>query len=126
VALNKISCPKCGAGLKSQTGFQVGLAVRCPKCRKEFDVEAPEAEEDEDDAPARGPARKPVRAVVEDDEDADDRPRKKKRRRDDDDEDDEDKKSNTAFYIRLGVLLVIMIVLGVALLVLGPGGFNKQ
>lgn len=126
MALNKIACPECGAGLKSATGFQVGQAIRCPKCKEQFDVEAPA--DDEEEVEARKPSRKPVRAAVDDDDEGDDeedeRPKKKKKkkkRRDD----DEDAPSKMAFYIRLGVLLLILIGLAIAFAVLGPGGFAK-
>lgn len=126
VALNKIACPECGTGLKSATGFKVGQFVRCPKCKDEFEVEPPEVEEEEFEE--RKPSRKPVRVAVEedneDDEDEDERPTKKKKKRRDDD--DEGAKSNIAFYIRLGVLLIILIGLAIAFAVLGPGGLNKQ
>lgn len=124
MALNKIACPECGAGLKSATGFQVGQAIRCPKCKEQFDVEAPA--DDEEEVEARKPSRKPVRAAVDDDDEdeEDERPKKKKKkkkRRDD----DENAPSKTAFYIRLGVLLLILIGLAIAFAVLGPGGFAK-
>lgn len=134
MALSRVSCTHCGAGLKSPTGFEVGQAVMCPKCRKQFEVEEPEEEGDAPAKPGKGrpPAgKKPVRAAVsnddDEDEDEDDRPKKKKKkkkRRDDDDE-DEDEKGNVAFYVRLGVLLLVLVVLGVLFLVLGPGGLNK-
>jgi hypothetical protein len=169
VALTKIHCPECGAGLKSPTAFVVGQTVVCPKCKNRFQVEEPR-----EDPPARpGPGKKPIRAAAADDEE-DERPRKKARaaaddededrprkkvRADDDEEDerprrkaraaaddedeeeeerprkkkkkrrrddDEDAKSNTAFYVRLGVLLAILVVLAILFVTLGPGGLNKQ
>jgi hypothetical protein len=112
MALTRITCPECGAGLKSGTGFTVGQAVECPKCETAFTVEEP------DDA---APVKKPVRAVasrVEDDE-PDDRPRKKKKKRRDDEEDDEERRSyknSPLRYAILGVLVVVMVVLGVMLI----------
>ena len=126
MALTRVTCPECDATLKSPTGFDVGDVIKCPKCKNEFEVTDPD--EDTPKRPAKAAAgKKPVKATgrdEDDEDDEDDRPRKKKKKRRDD-EDDEDAKSNVAFYIRLGVLLVIMIGLGVALLLLGPGGLNK-
>lgn len=127
VPMNKITCPECGAGLKSQSGFEVGQAVRCPKCKNQFDVEEPD--DDADEVEARKPSRKPVRAAVEDDDEVDEedeRPRKKKKKKKRRDDDEDDGKSNIAFYIRLGILLAILIGLAIAFAILGPGGFNKQ
>jgi hypothetical protein len=39
VAINRVACPECGAGLKSSTGFTPGQVVSCPKCETEFTVE---------------------------------------------------------------------------------------
>jgi uncharacterized Zn finger protein (UPF0148 family) len=44
VALTKIECPECGAGLKSSEGFSAGEEVECPKCEASFTVEEPDAE----------------------------------------------------------------------------------
>lgn len=107
MAVLKIRCTECGAGLSSKSGFTPGETVLCPKCETEFAVPEPE----DDDAT---PARKKVRAVVEDDDD--DRPRKKrKKRRDDDDEPKKSFKNSPLRYAILGVLVVVMIVLGVLL-----------
>ena len=124
----RVTCPECDAGLKSPTGFEVGQVITCPKCKNDFEVEAPEDETPK--RPIKATAgKKPVKATSRDDEDEvdeeeDERPKKKKKKRRDDD-DDEDAKSNVAFYIRLGVLLLIMIGLGILFLVVGPGGLNK-
>jgi hypothetical protein len=129
VALTRVTCPECDATLKSPTGFDVGDVIKCPKCKNEFEVADPDEETPK--RPVKAAAgKKPAKASSrddddDDDEDEDDRPRKKKKKKRRDDDDDEDAKSNVAFFIRLGVLLVIMIGLGVALLLLGPGGLNK-
>lgn len=39
MSLNRISCPECGTGLKSSTGFSAGQLVSCPKCETEFTVD---------------------------------------------------------------------------------------
>jgi uncharacterized Zn finger protein (UPF0148 family) len=130
VALTRVTCPKCDTGLKSPSGFEVGQVIKCPKCKNEFEVEEPEEEETPKRPTKATAGKKPVRASSRDDDDEDeddeedDRPKKKKKKKRRDD-DDEDAKSNVAFYIRLGVLLLIMIGLGVALIVLGPGALNK-
>src|SRR5262245_56505633 len=66
VALTKINCPECGAGLKSQTAFEAGQTVVCPKCKNRFEVPGPDEEP---------PQRKKVRATADDEDD--ERPRKK-------------------------------------------------
>jgi hypothetical protein len=38
VALNRISCPECGAAVKSAAGFVPGDTVACTKCETEFTV----------------------------------------------------------------------------------------
>ena len=104
--LPRITCPECGAGLKSATGFKVGQTVACPKCETDFEVEEP------DDAPAK--AKKPVRAAArDDDDDDDDRPRKKKKKRRDD---EKSYKNSPLRFVILGVLVVVMGVLGFLLL----------
>ncbi|MDB5312481.1 MAG: hypothetical protein JWO38_6683 [Gemmataceae bacterium] len=117
VPLTRITCPECGAGLKSPTGFAAGQTVSCPKCETYFTVEDPD---DEPAPPAKAAAaKKPVKAVASRDEDDgdDDRPkkRKKKRRDEDDDEDDENGRAYKSSWIRytiLGVLVIVMLVLG--------------
>jgi type IV secretory pathway VirB10-like protein len=117
VAISKVVCPECKAGLTSKTGFQPGAVVSCPKCGTYFEVSAdvaPPVEKaapilpaqplaakptpakpapaprprDEDDEDDRPRKKKPVVEVVDDDDDEDDRPRKKRRRDDEDEEDD--------------------------------------
>ena len=110
MALLKIKCPECSAGLKSAAGFTPGQTVCCPKCETYFAVEEPDGDE-----PRAG--KKPVKAAVSDDDEDDDedhKPRKKKKkaRAYDEDEDGERsyKKSPLRFVI-LGVLVVVMLVL---------------
>ncbi|MBX9580920.1 MAG: hypothetical protein K2X87_11480, partial [Gemmataceae bacterium] len=64
MSIPRVTCPECGAGLRSKTGFTAGEAVACPKCETEFTVEDP------DDRP-----RRPRVAAAADDDD-DDRPRR--------------------------------------------------
>lgn len=98
MALTRVICPECGAGVKSRSGFAVGETVTCPKCEAEFAVEEPE---EADAVPSRA---------------ADDRPRRK-RRRDDDEDDDGGRsyKNSPLRYAVLGVLVIVMVVLGVML-----------
>ena len=119
MALLRITCPECGAGLKSASGFTVGRTITCPKCESDFVVEDP----DEEPAPkAKGkPAAKKLKAVtaaVADDDD-EDRPKKKKKKkkRGDDDEDEEgwSYKNSWIRFAVLGVLLVVLVVLAVML-----------
>lgn len=122
MAVMRIECPECGAGLKSPTGFAAGQTVSCPKCETSFTVEAPAYEEVDDEA---APLKKPVKAVasrVDDDDDDDEKPRKKKKKKSHDDDDDEDGggksyKNSPLRFIVLGVLVLIMIGLGIALYV---------
>jgi hypothetical protein len=138
MALNRIPCPECSAGLKSATGFTVGQTVCCPKCDTYFNVEEP-AEDKEDVEEKESPkkvkssttsnkaktaaGKKPVKAAAMSDEDDDDReddeedykPKKKKnkkKRRDDDDDDDEERsyKNSPLRYAILGILLIVMLV----------------
>jgi hypothetical protein len=141
MALNKIPCPECSAGLKSASGFTVGQTVCCPKCETYFKVEEP-AEDNEDaeenDRPKKGKAsspsiktkaasaKKPIKAATisdddddedeDDDDDEDNRPKKKKKkkkRRDDDDDDEERSYKNSPLrYALLGILVIVMLVLG--------------
>lgn len=57
MALNKIECPECGAGLKSSEGFSAGEEVECPKCEASFTVEEPDADA-EDVAPKKKKKKK--------------------------------------------------------------------
>ena len=118
MAIMRIECPECGAGLKSPTGFAAGQSVACPKCETYFTVEEPEEER-----PAK--SKKAVKAVSsrdDDDDEEDEKPRKKKKKsRDDDDDDDEgggkSYKTSPLRFIVLGILVVIMAVLGIMLVV---------
>jgi uncharacterized Zn finger protein (UPF0148 family) len=116
VALNRIQCPECGAGLKSASGFTAGESVECPKCETYFTVELPD--EDEDDV---RPAKKKAKAVAtrshDDDDDEDEKPRKKKKKKSsrDDDDDDRSYKNSPVRYVILGILVVVMVVLGIML-----------
>lgn|GEM_PF-1488218 len=110
MAINRIECPECGAGLKSASGFEEGQSVDCPKCESSFTVEVPEEDET--------PTKKPVKAVSSRTDDDDDAPtkKKKKRRRDDDEDDDDGKKksykNSPMRFAVLGILVVVMGVLG--------------
>ncbi len=136
MALNKIPCPECGAGLKSSSGFTIGQTVCCPKCETYFKVEEPEeeiAELEEEVHPKKAKAsdssikaktgKKPIKAATiadEDDEDEEEkeeddfRPKKKKKkqRRDDDEEDERSYKHSPLRFAILGVLVIVMLVLG--------------
>src|SRR5580692_9701406 len=131
MALNRIPCPECGAGLKSPSGFTVGQTVCCPKCETYFAVEPPAEENEEaeeNDSPrkaktssnstkAKAAGKKPLKATTlpddDQDDDDDDRPtkKKKKKKRDDDDEGRSYKSSPLRFAI-LGVLIIVALVLG--------------
>jgi hypothetical protein len=129
MALNRIPCPECGAGLKSPSGFKVGQNVCCPKCETYFTVEEPpeEDEVEENEIPKKKQAsssssksktagKKPLRAAgVRDDDDEDDdededQPKKKKKKRRDDSE--RSYQSSPLRFAILGVLVVVMLVLG--------------
>lgn len=104
----RITCPECGAGLKSKTGFLPGKTINCPKCETSFDVE----ESAEEDVP-QGGKRAPVRAVAAADDEGDyPKKKKKKKRRDDEDGDGWSYRSSWIRYAVLGVLVVVMLVLG--------------
>jgi Leucine-rich repeat (LRR) protein len=132
MALNRIPCPECGAGLKSSSGFVVGKTVCCPKCETYFTVEEPAEENqemEESESPKKsltsspsskgkpGLGKKPIKAASiaddddEDEEEEEDRPRKKKKkkRRDDDEEERSYKNSPLRFAI-LGLLIIVMLV----------------
>lgn len=106
--IQKVTCPECGAGLKTKNprGFPLGEALECPKCQTYFAVEGPK------------PVRKSVAAVIADDDDDDDRPRKKRKKRARDDEETSGyvkyRRSPLRFII-LGVLVAVMIVMAVLL-----------
>ncbi|MEO2088788.1 MAG: hypothetical protein ABGY75_04710 [Gemmataceae bacterium] len=96
MAISKVVCPECKAGLTSKTGFQPGAVVSCPKCSTYFEVTAtvaPPVERAAPILPAQPLAAKPLPAkpipAWRDDDDEDDRPRKKRR---EDDEDDRPRK----------------------------------
>jgi hypothetical protein len=123
VALNRVPCPECGAGLKSPSGFKVGQNVCCPKCETYFTVEEPA--DDEANTPRKAAAgkagasggKKPVKAAAVADDDDDALPKKKKKRASEDDEDEgRSYKNSPARYAVLGVLVVVMIGLGVMLI----------
>src|SRR6478672_6937992 len=95
--VHQITCPHCGAGMKSEAGIRAGRTVPCPKCKKTFAVEAVDEAELVDDAevvedfepdepapkkkgppPARG--KKPSRRD-QDDETEEEEPLPKKARR---------------------------------------------
>lgn len=120
MALTRISCPECGAALKSPTGFTPGQTVCCPKCETYFSVEEPADGGEEEKpkkgkpAPAKAAAKKPVKAAVSDDEDEEDEKPKKKKKKKAADEDEEDwsYKNSWIRYAVLGVLLIVLAVLG--------------
>ena len=128
MALLKIKCPECNAGLKSPTGFTVGQTVCCPKCETYFAVEEPEEEEEapKKSAPAAkgkpAPAKKPVKAAVaedlpdedeeEEEEEAPKKKKKKKKKRDDDDDEERSYKNSPLRFVILGILIIVMLVLG--------------
>ncbi len=97
MAISKVVCPECKAGLTSKTGFQPGAVVSCPKCATYFEVSAataPPVERAAPILPAQPIAAKPAPAKPaprrDDEDEDDDRPRKK--RRDDDEDDDRPRK----------------------------------
>jgi hypothetical protein len=125
VALNRVPCPECGAGLKSPSGFKVGQTVCCPKCETYFTVEEPADEEaaGAKKSAAAGKAgaaggKKPVKAAAVADDAEDAAPRKKKKKVAEDEEDEERSyKNSPARYAVLGVLVLVMIGLGVMLII---------
>lgn len=127
MALTRVVCPSCQAGLKSAAGFRPGQKLRCPKCQNSFEVPDEEPEE----TPVESPKKKPVAAVIDDDEE--ERPKAKKPKKvavveeDDDDEEEEEKdrprkkkkkkkkggyKNSPIRFVILGVLLVVLGVMG--------------
>ena len=91
----RITCPECGAGLKSATGFDAGQSVVCPKCESEFTVEEPED----------GRPRKAARASDDDEE----RPRKRKKKPR---EEERSYRNSPLRFAILAVLVIVMLVLG--------------
>lgn len=58
VPINRLTCPDCGAGLKSAAGFKPGATVSCPKCKAEFEAEEPEEEEEAEEKEERPKKKK--------------------------------------------------------------------
>jgi uncharacterized Zn finger protein (UPF0148 family) len=92
VPLNRITCPECGAGLKSKSGFTPGELVSCPKCETDFTVAEPA---DEAEEPRKG--KKPAKAAA----------------LPPDDEEEDEKWSYKNSWIRYAILGVLLVVLGV-------------
>ncbi|VTT97047.1 unnamed protein product [Gemmataceae bacterium] len=88
--IHRLTCPGCGAGLKSAAGFKPGATVSCPKCSAEFEAEEPEVE-----------------AEVEEEEE---KPRKKKKKKKA--EKEWSYRNSWIRYAILGVLVAVMCVLG--------------
>lgn len=103
MALDKVRCPNCTAGLKSAGGFEAGQEVRCPKCEMDFVVEEPAG-----DAPM-----KKAKVLSVDDEPVE-KPKKKKKRPVAEDEYDDgySYRNSPLRYAILAVLVVVMCVLG--------------
>ena len=115
MAIMRITCPECGAGLKSPDGFTVGQEVECPKCSTEFEVEKPVAAKTTALAPSQTKAlsKKTTRLSARDEDDEDDKPKKKKKKKKTaDDEEEWSYKNSWIRYAVLGVLLVVLAVLG--------------
>lgn len=137
MALLKVNCPECGAGLKSARGFNPGQAVRCPKCEAQFRVEdfeeRDEAEAEEEESPKRistkakgkdnPTGKKPVKAVTVEDEgdekegeeDEEEVPKKKKKKKRRPDKPTRSYKNSPLRFAILGVLLVVLVGLAVLL-----------
>ena len=94
MTLKHITCPECGAGLKSASGFNPGQTATCPKCETDFEVTGP------------GEGRPP------DDEDYAPKKKKKKKAADDDGGEEWSYKKSWIRYAVLGVLVVVMLLLG--------------
>lgn len=88
MTLDRVSCPECGAVLKSPGGFKSGESAFCPKCETSFTVG--ESAVDEEFAP---PGTSAARA----------------------DEPEWSYRNSTLRYAILGVLVCVMVVLGVML-----------
>jgi DNA-directed RNA polymerase subunit M/transcription elongation factor TFIIS len=108
----RITCPECGAGLRSPgDGFAVGQVVQCPKCESQFEVEQPVAARTTALSPAKTRAlSKKTGRLSPDDEDEPPR-KKKKKKKQAGDEDDWSYKNSWIRYAVLGALLVILAVL---------------
>lgn len=116
MALTRVECPNCQAGLKSSAGFTVGQKIRCPKCQTVFVV--PEELDQLDELPdnaAQPPATSAQKRRVNtaDDDQGDDVPSRPKKSR---------KKRKTSGYRNsplrfaiLGGLLIVLAVLSVML-----------
>ena len=115
MAIMRITCPECGAGLKSPDGFTVGQEVECPKCSTEFEVEKPVAAKTTALAPSQTKAlnKKTTKLSARDDDDDDDKPKKakKKKKKAADEEEEWSYKNSWIRYAVLGVLFVILAVL---------------
>ncbi|MFO0823072.1 MAG: hypothetical protein U0792_08115 [Gemmataceae bacterium] len=124
MALNRITCPECGAGMKSAAGFKVGKKVTCPKCEESFVVEEPQDEDEPEEeetprsAKAKAPPSKATKRAARDDDDdeepeeeEEERPKKKKKKKRRNDEEWSYRNSWIRYAI-LTVLIIIMCVLG--------------
>lgn len=121
MAIMRITCPECGAGLKSPDGFTAGQEVECPKCSTEFEVEKPVAAKTTALAPSQTKAlsKKTTKLSARDEDDEDDLPKKKKKgkkKKAADDEEEWSYKNSWIRYAVLGVLVVVMCVLGYMLI----------
>ncbi|MBA4187971.1 MAG: hypothetical protein C0467_08120 [Planctomycetaceae bacterium] len=121
MAINRVTCPECGATLKSTAGFKRGATVGCPKCKADFVVEDPDQEDERPKkkgskatVPITTIRKKPVKAVVEEggDDEEDERPKKKKKKRRSSDEEDWSYRNSWIRYAILTVLIIVMCVLG--------------
>jgi hypothetical protein len=114
MTLNRVSCPECGAGLKSPSGFNPGQTVCCPKCETYFAVEEPADEPKKALAAGAGTGKKPTKAAVVADDEYE-QPKKKKKKAASDDDPESEYKNSTTRYAILGVLVCVMVGLGVML-----------
>ena len=115
MAIMRITCPECGAGLKSADGFTVGQEVECPKCATEFEVEKPVAAKTTALAPSKTRALSKKTAKLSAGEDEDDdlpKKKKKKKKRAADEEEEWSYKNSWIRFAVLGVLLIVLAVLG--------------
>lgn len=113
--IQRITCPECGAGLRSPgEGFTVGQVVQCPKCETQFEVEQPVSVKTAALSPSktRALSKKTAKLAARDDDDDVPRKKKPKKKKRDDDEEDWSYKNSWIRYAVLGVLLVILVVLG--------------
>lgn len=101
IAMKRIACPSCSAGLKVPETLPAGKQIKCPRCGTSFPVSAangvaaiarkPAALDDDerDELEERPPVKKRKPAPpVDDDDDVPERPAKVRRRVDDDDDDE--------------------------------------